>query len=357
MKARASDLSTEMMDLKKCQIDLLKIAIALFTAMSSILIAFYNASSPFTAIYEDGSVNYKMIAVFVGLSSIIPILFPYLSWIIIYKSRSLFRISSYLRLLEHYKVVPDPSPDIEVYDFNYEKLYREMRKDKWLLDRFTESSFRNYLNRWRPYSYWQRIYCEHEQCDLESPYKGGFYSRILRFITYMTTIYFVLALLFTISFIADIISSPKYSWHAVEVLPFYAFIIIAIAYYTYNIILTFRHNKELLNIPFSQDAQYRMWNRAYERIKAKKSKIVHLENREFHRKKCKPTPVYFTHKGKEYEGKVLNFSKNGLFIKNNSPLPRQELFDFRIEPSANRRLTGVGKVAWSNSTGMGICLA
>ena len=354
MKSKVSDLSNEMLDLKKCQVDFLKIAIALFTAISSILIAFYNTCSPVTAVLADGSINYQMIAVFIGLSSIIPLLFPYISWIIIYKSRSLFRISSYLRLLEHYKVVPEPASGIDVYDFNYEKLYREFRKDPWLLSRFTSKPFVNFLARWLPYGYWKRKYQKQQTWNLEVPYKGGFYSRVIRFITYMSTIYFIIALLFTASFVMDIIASPKYTWESGELIPFYAFFLIGPAYYLYNIILTFRHNKELLNIPFSQDAQYRIWDRAYNRIKAGKTKAVQ-DKRHFDRKKCR-IPSEFYYDELSFTGTVINFSKKGFFLKSNLQLSDQEKISFMLKPNKKTQVKGSGEVVWSNASGMGIHL-
>lgn len=354
MKIKLSGLSQEMMDLKKCQIDLLKIAIALFTAISSILIAFYNACNPIIILSEDGSVNYRIIAAFLGLSSIIPLLFPYLSWIIIYKSRSLFRISSYLRLLEHYKVIPEPDNGVDIYDFNYEKLYREMRKDEWLLARFTNNPFINYFYRWLPYSFWEKKYCKKESCEMEVPYKGGFYSRLIRFITYMSTIYFILSLFFASVFINAVIKSPRYSWDSSEVWPFYGFITIAVTYYVYNIVLTFRHNKELLYIPFSQDAQYRMWNRAYIRINGKK-KTEHIDDkRRFGRTENEPFPAYYNIHGKSHSGTVLNICDGGFYLKLDSQISENDKIEFTLTPPGKEPQNVSGEVVWMDIEGVGI---
>ncbi|MDY6990632.1 MAG: PilZ domain-containing protein [Thermodesulfobacteriota bacterium] len=345
MQQKVTDLSGEMMDLKKCQIDILKIAIAVFTAVSSIVLAFYKHCSPLDVFDNDGSICHHEIWTLLGLVTIIPVLFPYLSWIIIYKSRSLFRISSYIRLLEHFEVVPSPARGVNVQDLNYEKLYREMRNDAWLQKRFTRSAVLNYLSRWVPYFVWKRRYIGVYQYDVDNTYKGGFYSRVLRFIWYITTAYSIGGLVISSWFIDHVTDSSKYSLYSSEVRWFGVYIVWISGYWLYNMILLVRYNSELLDMPFSQDAQYQMWIRAYERIAG--CQVVEkrgLAGRE--RVKGKWLVTLKTGRWTRIEGQVKNISVEGAAISSAEPVPGGKELDIRIAVDEKQAVEVKGRRVW-----------
>lgn len=262
MHRKLSDLAEEMLDLKKCQIDMLKIAITIFAIISSVLLGFLRYCTP-SSIVDDLSINYRMTLSYLGLFAIIPILFPYMIWIIIHKCRSLFRISSYIRLLED-KNISDHSTSntIPISIIGYETLYRKMRDDPWFLVRFEDSWWKNYINRYMPYSYWYNKYQKAYPSKLKESYKGGFYSRVVRMIAYMAIPFFILFISTSFWYIHHFHVGLKMSYFDFRLTPFWLFPFLIIFYALYNIILLNRYNKEIMGIPFSHDAQYEMWKRA-----------------------------------------------------------------------------------------------
>jgi len=270
MKDRISDLHREMLDLKKCQIDLMKIAMTLFAAISSVIVALYEHLNPIDVVKGD-DMDYVTTGAMLGLFTIVPLLFPYIAWIIIHKSRSLFRLSSYIMFLEKKGIIPEAPPNIDISLYSYERLYNELCKDKWLTARFKEGGFVNFLRSFRGYSYWKRKYEKAEDTKIERSYKGGYYSRILRFIVYMAAPYWALGVGFALYYIYLSVVNLNLSLISTGVLAYTLYIIFMGLYLLNNSILLYRYNQELRDIPFSKNAQHEMWQRALDRLKRQAS--------------------------------------------------------------------------------------
>lgn len=267
MNQRVSDLHNEMLDLKKCQVDLMKIAIALFAVISSIIVALYGHFGPIEFVNKSG-VAYEFTLPALALLSIIPLIYPYIAWIIIHKCRSLFRISSYIRFLEEQGIIPNTPSNVDLKAYGYERLYAEMGKDAWLNTRFTESVVKNFFANLKPYSMWGKKYKEACDINITPSYIGGYYSRILRFIIYMSVPYWATGIIFSIICIVTAINTFGFDLIFLQTLPFIAYIFLMVFFATYNTILLDRYNKELKGIPFSKCAQYEILINAFNRIKA-----------------------------------------------------------------------------------------
>lgn len=213
--------------------------------------------------------------------SIIPLIFPYFAWIIIYKSRALFRLSSFIRFAEEITACGENftlmtnSSNANLF---FESLYREVRNDHWLTTRFTNNKFKNFCLRWRTYGYWHKKYKKvnknyyHKylisRC-LSNPYLGAFYHRLIRFIFYMTIPFLLIGFLFSIKCLIKFASDSASVYSLITNYYTYPFIIYIVSFglfYIYNLILIKRYLSELFYIPFSHDAQYIMWREAYYRL-------------------------------------------------------------------------------------------
>ena len=199
-------LYSEMSELKKCQLELIKIAVAMFAAISTVLAAFIGKGI-FASINDD---HFGSCCAFLIFLSIIPLTFPYFAWIIIYKSRALFRLSSYLRLLEEDELdnirLNKTSNPQSVRYIGYETLYREMRNDHWLKQRFTTSKLVNFIYLWLPYYFWKQRYkavdnTYHYKDLIETirtnPYLGAYYHRLVKFLFYMVIPFLIIGFIFS----------------------------------------------------------------------------------------------------------------------------------------------------------------
>lgn len=268
MKNRLNNLSIEMLDLKKCQVDLLKLSVSIFVGIPALLGFFCVNGRNIFLIDETNIYWWHSSIVLLLLLSAIPLMFPYIAWIIIHKSRSLFRITSYFIFIESIGNIEDES-------LQYETIYREVLNDSWLNCRFTNSRRKNYFNRWRSYSYWKNIYISHcclpdnffelWEKDHSSSYTGGFYERIIRMLGHMISIYILIIFIYSYVIITIILNSSSISNFLI--IPYALFLLSISAYSIYNARLNDRYIKELSVIPFSKDAQYELWCRAYERVK------------------------------------------------------------------------------------------
>ena len=271
MNRRISDLHTEMLDLKKCQIDLMKIAITVFAAISSAIVALYEYLSPINAV-KDKVVDYITTGAMLGLCTIIPLIFPYIAWIIIHKCRSLFRIASYIMFLEDNRLIPETPLNVDFSLYGYERLYHELGNDKWLTARFKDKAILNFVRNFRTYSYWKKKYLKIRNVKIGRSYIGGYYSRILRFIVYMAAPYWFLSLGLAGYYIHVVMTTLNISFISIQVLPYTVYIILMVLYGINNTILLQRYNQELREIPFSKCAHYVMWVSAYKRLTKSTSK-------------------------------------------------------------------------------------
>ena len=269
-------LREEIFQLKRHQIHFIFLAIALFGAVASIVAALL----PHLPIFSEEGFNPVYVLSYISITSIIPIIYPYISWVIIHKCRSIFRIVAYIRTIEN--IMLEKSHEIHNYFFGYERHHRKLKDHPWLKIRIVpfhkflkrlDNDFQTYKERTekaiRAYEKWkntvkdkykvtENISYDGLRKKVEVPYIGDYYGKILFFVN----------LLGIIGVIAVVILSI-YAYYYTGGFYHYFFLLIAISsilWYVYHFRLLKRYLMELRYQPFSIDAHYDMWQWAIQRL-------------------------------------------------------------------------------------------
>jgi hypothetical protein len=269
-------LKDEIDSLKKCQVDLLRLAIIIFGAILSVDAALIKSLQ-----LSSGFYNWVNLLFYILITSIIPISLPYLAWIIIHKCRSIFRIVAYIRLVEG---MQSGRINVEIYT-GYETIYRQLREHPWLRSRIipfnTLNIFKRFFeNLFKGYKYWtgkaidnatnagiidkeqisrNGLKAKRKEDNKEEirheVYMGDYYGKQLFFIELLE----ILGFLATMIFIFIGIYNGYVNNDFIELCLFGIIGIIMILWMIYHFLLLKRYLKELRYRPFSHDAYFDMW--------------------------------------------------------------------------------------------------
>jgi len=265
-------LREEIYELKKCQVDFVRLATIIFGLVASVVAALIRYFPKL-----DGSMH-TMIYYFslIFIIATIPLVFPYISWIIVHKCRSIFRIVAYIRIIEEL-ILNQQSQFTNSY-FGYETLHRKLKSHPWLTIRIVPfqrhlkmiiNDFRNYKTRTKSANSNFKKWCVDNEIDYDSfdikskdglieeestPYIGNYYGKILFFVKLLAGIGSLVII--GISLYATIIFFKTNLWISV----LFVIITISVMFWSlYHHLLTKRYLMELRFKPFSIDAYYDMW--------------------------------------------------------------------------------------------------
>lgn len=179
MRAEHDKLRDEINELKRCQIDFIKLGTIVFGLVVSVI----SALTPHLQIFNENLKPVNLI-LYLCMLSIIVIVHPYIMWIIIHKCRSIFRIIAYIRILEELSIKGG-------YYYGYETLYRKLKQHPWLSVRVSDRLFIRVLRDARSYKHWINMVGENYSDDTlismngikeKRLYIGDYYGKILFFI-------------------------------------------------------------------------------------------------------------------------------------------------------------------------------
>lgn len=257
-------LRDEIYDLKKCQVDFIRLSLIIFGAIATII----GALLPYLKIFENNIFNPWILLIYILIISIIPITFPYILWIIIHKSRSIFRIVAYIRAVEHKLSSSNNYINEHV---GYETLHRKLREFPWLSVRITSFSniFKRIIMNFSGYrkstekanKEYNKIFKNANQNLISvdglekgksGPYIGDYYGRIIFFIKILTSLGYLALIPFIF---IGIKNSPNEYYQLLFI--FIGVLIIVWAIYQYR--LSRRYLMEIRFRPFSMDAYFDMW--------------------------------------------------------------------------------------------------
>lgn len=264
-------LKDEIDSLKKCQIDFLRYTILLFGSIASI-VGWLSNYIRFDSIRDEPF----HLLLYLIIIAVIPIINPYMAWIIIHKCRSIFRIIAYMRLVEEILM---GKLALRKYGYiGYETAYRRMREHPWLEARIFPWGTAIIKNFHR-YKWWTRRALENargkiaegnlisvagiDQKDTaKALYLGDYYGKQVFLIILLSLI----GLMVAESFIFIGIRHHGGLWQLV----FQVLAILLGAWFIYHYILLKRYLNELRYRPFSHDAWYDMWLWAYNQLAEEK---------------------------------------------------------------------------------------
>ena len=270
IRVELEKLRDEIYELKRCQIDFIRLATIIFGLAASVIAAL----TPYLSIYNEylKPVN---VLLYIAILSVIGLVYPYIIWIIIHKCRSIFRIVAYIRLIE--ELVCFKKEDICATWPGYERLHRKLKEHKWLAVRIF--SFENVFERARrdirSYKHWIKLAEKESEkkgageqkppsppflsvngLGGKGPYIGDYYGKLLFFIK----------LLWAIASVA-LLSLSVYATFNADGLWIYLFGgigVLFLLWIIYHLHLSRRYLLELRYRPFSIDAYYDMWKWALE---------------------------------------------------------------------------------------------
>jgi hypothetical protein len=274
LSVEISTLRNEIDSLKKCQVDFIKLATILFgltvTVVASITPHIQNIQSLSIPNFPFRNIS---LLIYILLLSFISLCYPYIMWIIIHKSRSIFRIIAYIRFIEqsissineiHYKYQ------------GYETLHRKLKENKWLSSRIKD------FNKYFPRIFSEFITYRQKQkkaddssfednflytsCDgiekSNEPYIGNYYGRLLFYLQLIWGINsFILIIITSYGLVCLQKGSLLESYFYIFVTTFF------ILWTVYHLVVTKRQLNEIRYRPFSIDAHFDMWKWASDEIR------------------------------------------------------------------------------------------
>ncbi len=295
----ASTLNVDIQNLKHCQLDYTQFSTKLFTltlaAIGAVLLAL-PAILERNQIFDLSGTIIIFIAALIcfSLSAILVYSLPIFAWIIIHKCRSIFRMISYLRILEWIK--KDEHNRIKFWQ-GYEISYRSIRQHSWLKARTLESGgssddyefWRKKMhikfkddNAKEPNEALKKINTEvndagvwKEENREESFYIGNYYEKLIGYISRL--MFIALAMDFAVLTLTVIYAIAFYYFnyccfgikpnHPLTCIFVIGINIIVMAFAFYILCKRYyqkskqndRYILELNMLPFSQEAQFFMW--------------------------------------------------------------------------------------------------
>lgn len=252
------DLVKEVMDLKLCQIDIVKISIGLFTFVTSVVGVIIGITIKTNIINQFDNINPMILYIFImmilTLLMIAPISLPIFMRIIIHKCRSIFRLIGYIRLSEEIDYSSNNS-NIIPFEFGYSKL----RYHPLFLKRIQIDETKTILNRWFndiKSKLWKEILGKNweEIKGLElgelKVYTGRYYCNIWFFLKLLSAIHLLIYMVIVI-IINFMFSSSNLFCVLINSLS-----IILLVWCVYNMSLIRRYFKEIHYYPFSIGSWY-----------------------------------------------------------------------------------------------------
>jgi len=283
-----SKLRDEIYDLKNCQIDFIRLATILVGIVTGVVAALI----PFLKVVDEKIFNSVHLLSYISVIALIPIIYPYIGWVIIHKCRSIFRIVSYIRIIEELSL-KDKKTFLESY-FGYETLHRKLREHPWVEIRISSFSnlIKKFFNDSKPYGKQvkeaNQRYDEYLKLRNNNPeipklisisgldkkekgvYIGDYYGRLLFFVRLIgfigTSVIVVLA------FIG--MNNSAGTFH-------FVFLGIAVGFslwFFFHLYLSRKFLRELRYRPFSMDGYYDMWQWAIYEMKQPPIISVEIEN-------------------------------------------------------------------------------
>ena len=264
VRVELDKLRDEIYELKKCQIDFIKLSTIIFGLVASAIAAL----TPHLPIFDQHLKPVNAI-LYLCILSIIGFAHPYIMWVIIHKCRSIFRIVAYIRILEEL-ATKGGEKSFHFYH-GYETLHRILKKHPWLSIRVFsfDRLFIRVLRDIRSYKHWidmidekfpQQTLVSIDGIKEKGIYIGDYYGKLLFF---TKLLWFMGCIgLVVLSFYGVYRSQGLWSWFFGGVGIFF------ILWAAYHLLLTKRYLLELRYRPFSIDAHYDMWKWALDQLES-----------------------------------------------------------------------------------------
>jgi len=262
-------LNDELIDLKSCQIDILKMSIAIFTFVSIFLGGLAGAILKPDLNFAD--IDQYILLLFVlfvlVILGIAPITFPLFMRIILHKCRSIFRLMGYIRFCEESTVKDEKN--VIPYELGYSVirghpiLRGRLPKHHGLINFYFEKPWSVILEIFTNKN-WKTIDKKKHKIKLRYLYTGRYFSNIWFFMRILAAIHIILALSISVIFIlygiqsesttiAKDINLVMTSW-PYNIVFFYDLILLAWCLYNHRLIN--RYFKEIHYYPFSIKSWY-----------------------------------------------------------------------------------------------------
>ena len=251
------ELNQEVMDLKACQIDMLNLALRIFTFVSMFITAAIaalfkiapNWRELLTAPYR-GEV-YLLVSVLLMITLTTPIIFPIFIRIILHKCRSIFRLLGYIRLAEEYE-----RKNITIIPYEYG--YALIRCHPILTERIPSSHGIKLIFWEKPWDFIRELFLakgsklinrREARNNIRALYTGRYYSNLSFFLKILAGIH-----LFIFAFLCYLIlkhtDSELVRW-VIGILDGIVFL-----WCWYNLSLIHRYFYEIMFCPFSIHSWY-----------------------------------------------------------------------------------------------------